>query len=456
MPITTKVLECKPDLCRHCYERRIRSVVKEHPYDIDAILKRLEKYKKDNPKGNVPCLHGGEPLSLPFEDVEKLLEKTWNLFGSSTIQTNGLLIKERHIELFKKYHTSVGVSIDGDTAQLNWERCNATDLPMDEIQKLTDRTIKNMKRLKKAGISVSIIAILRKCNASKENLPDFIKFMLRMRDEFGIKWARTNEGIVYEEKWKDSELSSDELFYAFSKLADICLGDRTLQWYPYRDVINAMFGYLGNMTCNFTECDVWATQSEKTILPNGELGCCLKGGAALDGIQALRSEPSKLGHRGRERYVILRQIPQELYGCKGCRFWHICKGGCPGEAIDNDWRNHTRFCESWKAMFAYIENKIKGMFPNISLLPDFYPGTASPSIIRSSMEVVKGDSLTGGEPKIISDLRKLNKVEVKNNDPNHGDTAHGNAHGDSGHGDSGHGDKEHGDSGHGDNPHGDK
>ena len=38
----------------------------------------------------------------------------------------------------------------------------------------------------------------------------------------------------------------------------------------------------------------------------------------------------------------------------------MCKGQCPGTAIDGDWRNRTEHCEVWKALFTQLETELTG------------------------------------------------------------------------------------------------
>ncbi|MCK4496580.1 MAG: radical SAM protein, partial [Candidatus Aenigmarchaeota archaeon] len=147
MSLTIKTLGCN-GLCRSCYENRIRSVSLDTSYDIEAILKTVERETPKTSKGRgggTVCLHGGEPLLMKFEDIERLLAKVCELYGYTGIQTNGILISDRIIELFKKYKTSVGVSIDGDTAELNYGRWNAKKMSKEEIQRRTNRVLTNMK-----------------------------------------------------------------------------------------------------------------------------------------------------------------------------------------------------------------------------------------------------------------------------------------------------------------------
>ena len=455
MGLHIKPMGCN-GLCGSCYENRIRSVDLDTSYDIEAIIKTIDTEHAKIPEGEKmggTSLHGGEPLLMKFEDVERLLEKFHTLTGNSNVQTNAILITDEHIELFKKYKTSVGVSIDGDTAQLNYGRWNGGNLTMKQIQEMTDKTLYNMKKVHDAGLGLSIIALLRKYNADKEHLPDFAKFLLRMKEEFGIVHVRTNEVIVYEESRKaEEELSSEDMGTAFCTLADMVLDDPELNWLPYRDVINMMFGYINSTTCTFAECDIWKTGAETSIHSDGSLGSCLKGGAALDGLQILRAEDNG----AHERYLMLQQIPLEFGGCKNCRFWHMCKGGCPGEGINDDWRNRTRFCESLKILYEHIERRVRGLLPNVFTLPMFHPECPTPAVIQDGLGE---NGITWGRGNSIEEAKEklIQRVKQKaggHNDAFHGDSPHGDAHGDSDHQD-GHGDKHTDSSPHSDT-HGDK
>jgi uncharacterized protein len=49
----------------------------------------------------------------------------------------------------------------------------------------------------------------------------------------------------------------------------------------------------------------------------------------------------------------------------------MCKGQCPGTAIDGDWRNRTEHCEIWMQLFEYVEKRLldRGILP-LSLSPE--------------------------------------------------------------------------------------
>jgi uncharacterized protein len=67
----------------------------------------------------------------------------------------------------------------------------------------------------------------------------------------------------------------------------------------------------------------------------------------------------KAGFPGFERYLALFHTDREAGGCNGCRFFLMCKGQCPGTAIDGDWRNRTEHCEVWMALFQHFEDGLR-------------------------------------------------------------------------------------------------
>src|SRR5205085_33695 len=74
---------------------------------------------------------------------------------------------------------------------------------------------------------------------------------------------------------------------------------------------------------------------------------------------------TKAGMEGFERYIALYHTRQEHGGCKGCRFFLMCKGQCPGTAIDGDWRNRTEHCDVWKTLYRHLEEQMldRGLCP---------------------------------------------------------------------------------------------
>jgi len=341
MGLTIKPIAC-PGGCLGCYEKEIRESGTAPKFEIAKVLKTLAAQMELDKecKWNSPTLHGGEPLLLPMNEIEAILKMIFDKYGRTGIQTSGIGMRPDHVSLFIKYKTCVGISIDGDTAFTNAGRWNA---PGFDAAEMTQKTLDSLSYLKAATVTTSAIVILRQCNAGHTILrDDLIRFALRLRDEFGVLSMRFNPVIAFDGRTEKLEqLNNKSLFAVYRRLILRVVADETLKWYPALDFIKLLNG--GSGECIFTECDPWATDAEIPILGDGSLSVCMK----CEGL-ILRTEKSNA------RYEALRQVRQEVGGCKGCYWWPFCKGGCPGAGINGDWRNRSRFCEAYKKTFGFV------------------------------------------------------------------------------------------------------
>jgi uncharacterized protein len=105
-------------------------------------------------------------------------------------------------------------------------------------------------------------------------------------------------------------------------------------------------------SCIWNACDPYTTRAVRGVGGNGQRSNC--GRTNKDGIDFVKASVP-----GFERYLALYATPQEVGGCKGCRFFLMCKGQCPGTAIDGDWRNRTEYCEVWMTLYAFLEKELK-------------------------------------------------------------------------------------------------
>ena len=83
--------------CQYCYQHPQRDVEEAiKPYDIEVMKAAILQ------EGGSFTLFGGEALLVPMEDLEKLWAWGLEQFGRNAVQTNGSLITDAHLELFKK------------------------------------------------------------------------------------------------------------------------------------------------------------------------------------------------------------------------------------------------------------------------------------------------------------------------------------------------------------------
>jgi uncharacterized protein len=145
-------------------------------------------------------------------------------------------------------------------------------------------------------------------------------------------------------------LSTEENLTAFMSFAELEKELTTLQLDLFNDLRNLLMGTDDQTTCVWNACDPYTTRAVRGVEGQGQSSNC--GRTNKDGIDFVKSS-----QEGFERYIALYNTPQEQGGCSGCRFFLMCKGQCPGTAIDGDWRNRTEHCDLWKGLFREMEEQ---------------------------------------------------------------------------------------------------
>ena len=311
--------------CKYCYERHHRKKYKcsAKDYDLDILFKKMTELKNDH---SDMCLHGGEPLLIGKKDVDKILSKMHKLTGKTSIQTNGTLIDDDFIKIFKKYSTDVGLSHDGPE-ELSRYRLGARKNTLDE----------KIKKMVKAGVNVGIITVVSKSNAGNDKLLNKLKKWILWLDKMKMNGRLNPCGAA-----PDCELSPKRIKEVYLDLAKFCLINN-LKWSPFIDMVNGLQGK--PRVCTFMGCDFFHTSSAAELLGDGSVTNCMRANEA----DIVLRHPAKYD----TRTEILSQTRQEFGGCQGCEYWEACYGGCPSMSIDGDWRNKDYLCPLYKDLFSF-------------------------------------------------------------------------------------------------------
>lgn len=372
--------------CDYCYEQPEREKQPVHRYNRDAVIKGL-KYSH-----GFWQIFGGEPLLLQIEQLEELLKIGYEKWGYTGIQTNGTLITSAHVDLFRKYRTQVGISLDGPD-ELNDSRWAGTLEATRNATEKTLRAIEMISQLSKEpeawwGHGPTLIVTLHSGNVSEKVFPKFEKW-LRHLDAIGIRFINFHflEVDYKANKWA---LSDEELTHVMSKLRKLGEEFKTLQFLNFNELEKTLMGNVSEAMCVWQACDPWSTVAVQGLNNKGEPSNCTRG--TKDGVDWLPAEGTgsistwAIGspfhtNRFHERQLSLYVTPEEHGGCKGCRFWLMCTGYCPGtgsEVADirgtaekSDWRTKSSHCNSLKSQFTEVESKLVslGQVP-ISLHPN--------------------------------------------------------------------------------------
>jgi len=317
--------------CKYCYQKILHSQ-STSSYDKEAIARVVRFLYKKYRDGIV--LHGGEPLLLPLRDIEYFLRLSYELSGKSAICTNGLLINEDHIKLFKKYNTSVSLSIDGFHPQ-NILRCNKEE---------TRRVLENISILSDENIFVTLMIVAHKLNYNY--IPEFIARMSRIVKSFKVN----HEGFT------SYSISPTILYLLWKKLANMQILPSDISIEPITSFVNSLLG-IPDVDCFLTPCDPFCTERAKRVLGNGRIMNCY----------FVPTQASYTFKPSYKRYYIL-----ERRDCRNCKYWNYCYGGCAAYLYHKD-----KYCYAYYKIFDYLANFLHKrcyfteVFPNEDTILDF-------------------------------------------------------------------------------------
>ncbi len=310
-------------------------------YDLDRMKASLLA------EGRPFSLFGGEPLLVPKEDLEEIWKWGLEHFGRNTVQTNATLIDEDHIRMFREYRVQVGVSIDGPGA-LNDARWFGT---LARTRAATAKTEAALARLCAANLRPSIILTLHRGNASGPNLAILLSWVTQMLAA-GVRNWRLHLLETEEDRIRDKyAMDTAENVHALSEFLALTRRFPRLRMAMFEDMRQMLRGQDGAATCTWRACDPYSTQAVRGVEGNGQRSNC--GRTNKDGIDFVPAP-----EHGFERYLALYQTPDAAGGCRGCRFFLMCKGQCPGTALGRDWRNKSEHCGVWKTMYAGLEDEM--------------------------------------------------------------------------------------------------
>lgn len=350
-------------------------------------MDKLRDWKQKHPN-TMPGMHGGEPLLVRKEHLERIFKWINENYDTSQqnkshIQTNGTLLDDDHIEMFEKYNVHVGISCDGPP-DLNQER-KAAGERQEEIgggatEKMSQRTQEAIEKVIDSDASLGVITVLHETNAGTEEKFERLLEWLDYLNENRV-YGHFNPAIPYEDvpDGEDIALSGEELKERYLRAWEWMKEEDYRQWGPMSDFVDNLLGNkLGN--CVNNKCDVFNAGAAQIITGDGETtGCGKTWGKVGDGVPFLQGDSTGNEYDNtEERYDMLRQTPgwvtedaPDMGGCKGCKYWNVCQGGGPCAGANHDYRNRTRWCEAKYALYEQVEHDLRAVLPNITLITDF-------------------------------------------------------------------------------------
>ncbi len=332
--------------CLYCYYNDSDVEIME----LGVFKKILENLAKEDNKQIKISFHEGEPLLAGIEyykkimEIEKEIERKYNVKFINNFQTNGTFINKEWIRFFKKYNCSVGISIDGPAKIHNKTRIfpngnGSFEAVMQGIRLLR----KEYKRV--AGI----------CVVNKESI-DYIKdiFFFAVRENIDIQINPVSPS----EKAVKNNLTIDPHIYAkkIIEIADIWLNGN------YKIRLNPIKRFMENMRRGYaTDCMGSGYNGVLGVAVNGDVYACLRHAGNKEFLLGNYAE----GWFDYERYEEFKSRAFLLRNgeCRNCMWVNICNGGCMANAYvayKNPFKRDC-FCKAYKEIFTYIYRRNPNM-----------------------------------------------------------------------------------------------
>ena len=146
-------------------------------------------------------------------------------------------------------------------------------------------------------------------------------------------------------------MSDEENAHALLSFATLQEELKNIRFDILNEMERSLLGRDQHTSCVWLSCDPYTTEAVRGIEGNGQSSNC--GRTNKDGVDFIKAEK-----RGFERYLSLYHTGQEDGGCRGCRFFLMCRGQCPGTSVGGDWRNRSEMCGVWKRVFIHLERKL--------------------------------------------------------------------------------------------------
>ncbi len=340
--------------CTYCYnddERR--------PFmDANTLSRTIEQTflfaKKIGQYESVEFIwHGGEPLLAPlsyYEEAVLLQEKfSMGIKFSNIIQTNGTLIRDKHVNFFKKNKFQVSLSIDGIEEAHDSNRIDKNG------HGSYHRVMKGFLKLESNGMKTGCVLVLNRKN--KDSLEKSYCFF--NKNKIGFNIIPLMKGGSASAIFDDISLTQEEYIESWTSLYNKWLSapdnkyvDVSSFLHTTRSVISgSCSSCIGMAQCGIANL---ATDPLGNIYPcasvTGNNDVCY--GNINDKTLAELFMSDK-AIRWRNRTIST--------ACTQCKWFHLCHGGCPSRSYhfnDGDYNIPDHYCKSISMIYNHVESRL--------------------------------------------------------------------------------------------------
>jgi uncharacterized protein len=301
------------------------------------------------------AFHGGEPCLIGHETFDAWCSKARAVLGDIVklglvIQTNGTLLDSKWIQLFRKHHVGVGISMDGPKAIHDAARVDHLE------QGSYERVVRGIKLLQDGGVSYGVGCVIPLgadpltvhhhflslgCNQMTYLMPHFTHDTIApIRERYGPTPCADFMIPIFDDWWFEStmEIQIDDL----KDFARVILGGRS-----HSEAIG-----------NYPPCYVF-------IEPDGEMEGLDNLRACVDGLSRIKlnvrnSSFSDLLHTETMHSQAIFEGMPIAQACRNCIEGETCRGGYLPHRYSSarGFDNPSVWCADLLKIFAHLRNRM--------------------------------------------------------------------------------------------------
>jgi|SRR5579859_2703045 len=334
----------------------------KHPPTVNMdVVKSLGKFLRDAAlehgiKEINVGLHGGEPLLLKKGKFDELcLSLREASEGAFTLrlkmQTNGALIDDEWIALFRKHKIDIGVSIDGPKEINDENRINQDG--SGSYEQVTKGWFKLLDAAREGGISgLGILSVINPAADGASMYRHMVDSLQCRSMNFILPTNNLDDGV------------SEETIRAIGRFR----ADVLDEWIRDRDYkIRVRFIYSAVAPMAFAKSAravkgvVEDTRNLISVSSNGDVG-------PEDVVRTLAPRFSNMGMNisshtlsdvvSSEQWQEMKLAMTPPEACSTCEWWNICRGGrlCSRYSTENGFNNKSIYCGEFKQFYATVRN----------------------------------------------------------------------------------------------------
>lgn len=323
---------------------------------VCRVITEAVEYNLRNGLGNAHFVfHGGEPLLAGidyFTDVVRCqdeLRVTYPGFViDNSIQTNGSLLSEPWVELFRESRFSVGISIDGP-GDLNGHCLSA-----ETRNHSSDMVLKNMHRATRAGLSCAVLSVITDDHLDRAD--DYYRFLVENDiHDVGLCYC-------YGETDSDCVDASGLGEFLVNLFDSYFFGTHEVRIREFETLIGRIIG-TGQRVC--TACKRQLCGSYLTVLPDGSVHFCdslTERGEHR--IGSLHDSSLEALLRSTAWQSVYNKALAGIGACGDCPYLSVCGGGCfrndrPLISASSDAGTRSYFCDAFRILIPHVQSTLR-------------------------------------------------------------------------------------------------